>query len=203
MASEENKEDLKVKIEKPATAQLAGRDLATVRTYFGRDWEVGEKVTYYRSDKGTSSEYVEHDAVIKGWPKKIPDDEAAAKVNIEYDPGDGTTPGGPNRTSSSSPYERHKHGEAQNQASLEAGNSNSSGAAERLKADDPVAEGARQTSPGTGGILPTAAERLSGSMQTTPQPRHKHRRRAPRQGPGIAACRDAESANRHAAREGN
>ena len=52
MASEENKEDLKVKIEKPATAQLAGRDLATVRTYFGGDWEVGEKVTYYRSDKG-------------------------------------------------------------------------------------------------------------------------------------------------------
>ena len=32
MASEENKEDLKVKIEKPATAQLAGRDLVTVRT---------------------------------------------------------------------------------------------------------------------------------------------------------------------------
>jgi hypothetical protein len=90
MASEENKEDLQVKIEKPATAQLAGRDHATVRTYFGLDWEVGEKVTYYRSDKATSSDYVEHDAVIKGWPKKIPDDEAAAKVNIEYDPDDGT-----------------------------------------------------------------------------------------------------------------
>ena len=86
MASEENKEDLKVKIEKPATAQLTGRDHATVRTYFGLDWEVGEKVTYYRSDKAVSSEYVEHDAVIKGWPKKIPDDEAAAKATSSMIP---------------------------------------------------------------------------------------------------------------------
>ena len=68
----------------------AERNLAITRTYFGRDWDIDEEVIYFRNEKASASEYVEYDAVIKSWPKKIPEAETLAKVNIEYDPGDGT-----------------------------------------------------------------------------------------------------------------
>jgi len=90
MASQGNqeKEDVVVKVEKEA-AELAERNLALTRTYFGRDWEVGEEVIYSRNDKA-HNECFEYEAVIKSWPKAIPEYEAQAKVNIEYEPGDGT-----------------------------------------------------------------------------------------------------------------